>query len=262
MEMNTVSIERIKAKLSCNHTEDVPAGQPVGARVECDKCPALKSGEQPTRRIKKFVGQATTQPEPTAAREVEAAEDRIAELVEKARTAPKADEVPEGVEPGTPPAQVISLHGGPVQAPAEAETSEDYDRDKARDEWNAIKAWRANGEQGEAPATPNLDAMNKAHAAGRPRKKAKKSKGTSRPTSVLSPKVKAARDSGKRGKGTPMTADELVDYVVKQRRQYPEETSYNLKEYSWWVEGNAHGLKRWNDAWDAASVKMEEDAKA
>jgi hypothetical protein len=239
----TVTIQRVKAKLSCNHTVDVASGQPIGAQVDCEKCPAKKGGDAPTRRIKRFVGEATAQPEPTPAVEVEAAEDRIAELVEQARSAPEAPEAPE--------AEVISLHGGAVQAPAT--DVESYSAAKV--EWEALKAWRANGQQGPKPETPNLDATNEAYDSGAPRK-AKKAKGATRSKSVLSPKVKAAKDSGKRGKGKTMNEEELISYVIEQRRQYPEETSYNLKEYSWWVEGNAHGLKRWNDAWAAASDRM------
>jgi hypothetical protein len=250
METTTMTIERVKAKLSCNHTVDVPAGQPVGAEVDCEKCKDRLGGVTRTRRIKRLLGPAATQPEPVAAQEAEAASDRVAELVEQARRAPEYD------------AEVIALHGGAVQAPApEADEDGDYDRELAKAEWNAVKAWRANGSKGEQPPTPNLDAMNAAHEAGKPRKKAKKSKGTSRTKSVLTPEVKKARESGKRGAGTKLTDEELVAYIRRQREAYPAESLTTLHEYSWWVDGNAHGLKRWTAAWDQVTAEMEEATK-
>lgn len=36
----------------------------------------------------------------------------------------------------------------------------------AKTEWAAVKEWRAAGSIGEAPATPNLDRLNQAHASG------------------------------------------------------------------------------------------------
>lgn len=169
----TMTIQRVPAKMSCNHTIDVPQGLPVGAQVDCEKCPAKKDGNAPTRRIKRFKVEA---PEATPAEAPE-----VVDMVEQARTAPETDEVPEGVEPGTPPAHVISLHGGAVATdPApKVEPTGDYDAQLADAEWKALKDWRANGMQGDKPETPNLDAMNAAHASGTP-KKAKRSTGTGR----------------------------------------------------------------------------------
>jgi len=118
-------------RLSCNHTlarakgDDFPMSPErcaPGATLDCPKCPARKTGGQPSRRIKAI--------------------------------------------------ETTNVETPVVEAPAETPepfAPEGYDLMVARDEWKALKAWNEAGQVGDRPSTANLDAMNGAHAAGKPR---------------------------------------------------------------------------------------------
>jgi hypothetical protein len=251
--MSTVTIDRIKAKLSCNHVQDVPAGNPVGAQVECDKCPAKKDGDQPTRRIKRFVGEPTTQPEPTPANEVDDAEQRIAELTDEHVARGQAPETAAVMAEADADAerQDAPLPEDVTPAPE----ADSYDVTAARDESRALKAWVQAGREGDAPDTPNLDALNRAHAAGTNGKAKRqvggKATGTRRSTSERRALAnQASKDcGGKRGAGTKVTEDELISYIAQVRIDHPESRMEDELEVAYWVEKLAVSRKRFYAAW-------------
>jgi hypothetical protein len=235
MMENTVTIERVKAKLSCNHTVEVPAGQPVGAEVECEKCKPKKDGEQPTRRIKRLIDTPAEAP----------ANDPVTDLVEEAIEGPRTDEVPEGVEPGTPPAQVISLHGGDVTPAGQDGETFVVDPHLAQKEWKALAKWEKNGKQGERPSTANLDALNEQHAAGTKPKQAKKSSGT-----------------GSKGRAPKHTDEQLYDLVVDAITNHGCRTAGGVDVHLY-KSGNGSSWPRIKDMFGKAvdnGVKLPEKA--
>lgn len=142
----------------------------------------------------------------------------------------------------------------PPPAPAADEvTPENYDRDTARAEHKAVAAWIAAGRQGTPPATPHLDAMNAAHAAGRPRGGAKAKPSRPRNTDP----VRLAANDARKTKGTGgrhqlrrVTADELHAYVVAAVTENPSTRSVDLRDYALWVDEVSVSYKRWDAAYE------------
>jgi hypothetical protein len=195
--MNTIT--HVRAKLSCHHTIEVPEGQPEGATVSCEKCPLDKDGNVRTRRIKRLLGVCPL-PEGITdiGRNIVAAADNqpSAETLDKAAAAVCA------IEDAAEDPELVAQLAASIAAAEAAKPQASNDRaerlDLAKAEHKALKNWQANGRQGEAPATPNLDAMNADYAAGvKPSKRAKSS----------TPRIAPVRKPGHRffRRGNPFT---------------------------------------------------------
>lgn len=167
MTTTTATVSTVRAlRLTCNHSitgDDlfaVPADDTrTGAKVECPKCPARKSGALATRRVREVVtGPATV----------------------KTLPAPAPAPAPEP-QPEPEPARVNGPHTADEHLGQEPQG---YDVQAASAEWKALRDWQQAGREGERPSTANLDAMNAAHAAGKPRSGRKARKANQRPTKV------------------------------------------------------------------------------
>lgn len=173
-------------RLSCNHTlsiargDSLPADTTEGAQVECPKCPAKKSGGQPVRRIRKAlvaeVPAETVEPTPAQQDLIDSAMTPVADptpaavaavqsVIDEAAQAPMSctEFVPGDPDGCARCGELAEIHQIPTLADGV------YDMWKAQDEHRAMGAWIKAGRVGDAPVTPNLDAMNAAHRAGKPR---------------------------------------------------------------------------------------------
>lgn len=228
----TPTIERVKARLSCNHTIEVPAGQPEGATVTCDKCPTGNAGQARTRRIKKLVC-----PVP--------AFGKVPDLTKGGPHRPdtKTDDLVTELETSV----------AVVQAAKASDDREERLR-LSKEEWKAMKVWRnAPGVQGPRPATPNLDAINADYAAGTKSTKTKaKRDATPKNERRLAAIAAQQACNNKRGKGTPISDADLTVYIAKVRSDYPESTRTDELEYAYWAAKLAISRPRWYAAWDAA----------
>lgn len=161
--------------------------------------------------------------------------------------------------PAAPDAEPTEVPTGEVAAPVFSEDPAELVR-LAKDEKKALDIWKATPSDqrpGWPPLTPNLDELNRQYAAGVTAKdrKAKKAKtdGTSRTkhTDPRAIEAFARKKAGPRGKGKPITDDELETYVAGI---YPGAGRYAEQEICYWVEGYSVGKARWVAAW----TKVEE----
>lgn len=201
--MSTTTIT-VDARLTCNHTIQVPLAHDdeirVGDKVQCEKCPAAKSGAARTRRVKNLHASHSPAPEapapePTIGRDFSPTDlnhpliARLGHTVdymgdEGPGTATLANVTEDGMATLTDGDIVVAVV--PTDAVMDAPTIQDVgdvavpdtapaDRltryMDARNEWADLKAWKAAGSVGDRPATPTLDAQNIANAGGQgPRK--------------------------------------------------------------------------------------------
>lgn len=222
--MSTTTFAAIaKAKLSCNHVQEVGEHVATGERITCERC------DRP-RRVKTLRPLATA---PT---------DLVAMAVQAV-------------------SQFLAGHAtAAVRTPAQPETESDtgYDPVLAAAEHRALTAWIKDGKQGDRPDTTNLDRLNAAHAAGRPRsgRKPSGSKTPKRVTSERRAKANAlkAAAKNKRGAGTKISEDDLVAYVRKVRADHPTSSREDELEVAYWVEQLAVSRQRFYAAWEAASA--------
>lgn len=128
----------------------------------------------------------------------------------------------------------------------------------AKAEAKALQAWEKGGQQGDRPATPNLDAVQAQYANGGA--KAAKAEPTARGRrgpSYASPeyaKAMEAKKAGKRGAGRKVTDDELADHVRKVRATHPDWQRNEALEIAYWLDGLALTRARWNQAWEATEA--------
>mgnify|MGYP001617383256 CR=1 FL=1 len=249
----TTEIEHVVAiVLSCNHTlhrsdgHDMPSTQGVGAPVGCPKCKPKKSGEAPTRRIRRCTSARIVVPvDPPAMTEAEVFEAiaapvspairRTTELVTRRPITPVVDGEDEEVTPGN------------------------YDLATAKAEHAAVRAWIAGGRQGDAPTTLHLDALNAAHAAGRPRGGQAKAPRKARNTDQVRLDANAARKAkgtGGRHNQRRLDAEELLGYVAARVMAHPASRSVDLRDYALWVDEVSVSFKRWDIAYEAVALTV------
>lgn len=237
--MSTTTFAAVaKSKLSCNHVQEVGEHVAIGDRITCERC------DRP-RRVKTL--RPLAQPEAPA---------------DPAMT-PVPDPTPEAVLAVSQflAGQITAEQAtAVVRTPAQPETESDtgYDPVLAAAEHRALTAWIKGGKQGDRPDTTNLDRLNAAHAAGRPRsgRKPSGSKAPKRVTSERRAKANAlkAAANNKRGAGTKISEDELVAYVRKVRADHPTSSREDELEVAYWVEQLAVSRQRFYNAWAAASA--------
>lgn len=124
---------------------------------------------------------------------------------------------------------------------------------KALDAWN-LASFADPKNAGARPATPNLDAINAEVEAGVPpaQRGAKTAKPTARrerPARYEEARTIAARGE-KRGAGTKIEEDALVEWIKAERERSPGITRNQAEQVSYWVERFAVGIDRFNAAWD------------
>jgi hypothetical protein len=120
----------------------------------------------------------------------------------------------------------------------------------AKAEHQALTAWNAAGQEGEKPATPNLDAMNEAFAAGTPlRSKRVRKQGAGRTTAPRRAQANEIARKGARGPGRRVDDTELTSYIAGVVAENPEARMEDELEFAYWVEQLAVSRKRFYAAW-------------
>lgn len=162
------------------------------------------------------------------------------------------DPTPADLEPDAP---VVHPEGSPERLAA------------AKAEHKTLQAWIKDGEKPPRPATPNLDAMNEAHAAGRTannRPKAKKAAGSR--TRSTNPHYLAsqerARTGEKRGKGIPVDDETLERQIRVWLSEDPSLTRNQAEQISYWIKGWACGIDRFNRIFDEVRGQIAQAAPA
>lgn len=218
-------------KLSCNHTGFLGGEVEVGNRVRCIKCDQDGTAiTRRTRRVKAILDTIEAKPAPAPV-EVTVTEDVADALV-----------------------SLLVVEPAPA-AEAPAAPAEGYDPVLASAEHKALKAWVDGGREGDAPATTNLDAMNAAHAAGKPRT-GRKAAGARQPRTVNARRAEAnALKATKTRTPVKVTEDELATYVAEVATTEGRGSWNDELEYAYWVKGFAVSRARWNKAVEAFEAK-------
>lgn len=181
---------------------------------------------------------------------------------------PKAAETTKVVEP-----KVVESNDVPDDSKIETvgvidnDEATQYDAIKASAEYKALKAWVQSGRTGDRPDTTNYDALNAAHASGRPKVRKAKSNGNGAPRSKRGSRgqeaIKRQTELGNhRGKGRKVTDDELTDYVRKVREGHPESSCDDEHMFAYWIEGIANGRHRFARIWDGLDDEFASEAKS
>jgi hypothetical protein len=277
-----------RAKLSCNHVIDIfDAEVREGDKVHCTatRCTEGKMVRR-SRRVKRLT---PVTPAEVTEREADAADARIdalvadvladrpqvadvaydagevAEAIAEAeaaaygdRTAELADEhAARGADAHT--AQVMAEADREVEQALAAEPTPEpaaYDTIAARDEHRALQAWVKAGSQGERPSTTNLDAMNEAHAAGKPRPSAgrKASRSTTPRTSARRAEANRVQKEigfeGRKAAGVVKWTDaELADWMRQVAEANPGTRKEDELEQCYWIARVAVSRSRFYRVW-------------
>jgi hypothetical protein len=99
------------------------------------------------------------------------------------------------------------------------------------------------------PATPDLDELNRRHAAGEKRGNGKKAPKTPRVKDPRYVQADEAKATGDRGETRKLTEAELDAYVAKVRKANPTASAAGELKVARHVEGLSVSLSRWNAAW-------------
>lgn len=104
---------------------------------------------------------------------------------------------------------------------------------------------------GPRPSTPNLDAIDADHVAGR-KPRAPRASGTAKAEGLSRyAEAKAIRDRGdKRGVGAKITEEDLEAWIKAERGRSPGITRNQAEQVSYWLERVSCGVDRFNAAWD------------
>lgn len=149
-----------------------------------------------------------------------------------------------------------------TQAEADTATAEPVvvDPAVARQQYDALKAWRAAGSQGEPPATDQLQAMNAEYAGGvraADRQRTRKGTGAAEARSTSTRRATAnARQAqvgfeGRKAYAKPVTDAELDAWIRKVRAEHPGTRREDELEQAYWVEGFKVSRDRFKKAWAA-----------
>lgn len=116
----------------------------------------------------------------------------------------------------------------------------------AKQEHAAAKAWIAGGKKGAQPLTPNLDAIALEDRAG----KAKTGKAKT-PKAPTSERIAAARagSAKARGKGLPISDDELDAWIIAERKADPTITRSAAQKVNRHVAGFSCSFERFGRGW-------------
>jgi hypothetical protein len=157
-------------------------------------------------------------------------------------------------DPDTDPAWAVAAEPAVIEDRAERLA-------KAKAEHQALTAWNAAGQEGEKPATPNLDAMNEAFAAGTPlRSKRVRKQGAGRTTAPRRAQANEIARKGARGPGRRVDDTELTSYIAGVVAENPEARMEDELEFAYWVEQLAVSRKRFYAAW--ADVQADPECVA
>lgn len=242
--METTTEVTTKVKLSCNHVVYVEGSVSAGDLQQCDRCTASANGKPRHRRIRQVLSEA-----PSPADERDAADDLVEKL---AASIVAAEAVRQQPAPESERIEVIGNIDGDTGDVAS------YDMFTAQAEHRAMKAWRDGGRVGDAPATPNLNALNAAHAAGQPRSGKRPGKkagaGTARtmaPRRKEANQAQATKGFGGRSNAAAYSEPELDAYIRKVRADHPTAQRNDELEYAYWVVEIKVSRARWYKAWAA-----------
>jgi hypothetical protein len=132
----------------------------------------------------------------------------------------------------------------------------------AKSEHQALTTWVAAGSpEGDRPATPNLDAMNEAFAAGTPlRSKRVRKQGAGRTTAPRRAQANEIARKGARGPGRRVDDTELTSYIAGVVAENPGARMEDELEFAYWVEQLAVSRKRFYAAW--ADVQADPECVA
>lgn len=206
-----------KAQLSCNHRMFVPATVKVGDKVRCERCEGTGSADikRRSRKVK-------------ALRPVTPVADPIAAV---------RDAAPAEVKGEATPAEVPT---------AAADRAERVRLAKAEDK--ALRAWAAAGQQGDRPATPNLDALRDGSAANVGARPAVKGEGRK----VNARRAEANRRKAANEREARRVSEDELDVWIQDLTTFVEGSEVGTwndeLEHAYWTAGIAVSRPRWQRA--------------
>ncbi len=252
-------------RLSCNHVlsaakgEDLPDDTTEGTKVECPKCSQRSDGRRPMRRIRKALVAEVPVDDLTDALELSVGMPAIWASIRGLFSLMAAD-ILDGAAAEQRQHENRPAPGDSPYATIVDGTAVVYDVWTAQEQHRAMQAWIAGGRQGDRPDTSHLDALNAAHAAGKPRSGRKVGKvrkpRNADPVRLAANEAKKAKGKGGRHNSRRVTDDELDTYVAQARAAHPDSRSVDLRDFALWVDEVSVSFKRWDAAWERTGTQQ------